>query len=340
MTSIFNELREIYDILASFLGEAKNGFCDDCMQLQFPCPRCVERDGQQEVQKYNLEVNLQKQMFLCWKCSSMDTTEIPMHGSIIKLIKMYGTPNLLYDYKKAIQSLRESDLYRIHYQSTDFNISDSIENIESLVIPYSAKDFSENGNNNKTALDYLEKRNIKWDIINEYNLGYTETDNENYKYSNRIIIPSYDSFGELNYWTGRDYTLDNKRQKYYNPKVDRKNIIFNEGKIQWDADITLVEGPFDHLVVPNSVPLLGKSIDSEYRLYEALFERSQAHVNIFLDGDAIETVYKIYKTLNHDRLYNRIRYVPVPKELDPSEIYQKYGKKGIIKSLQKVKYIK
>ena len=100
-----------------------------------------------------------------------------------------------------------------------------------------------------------------------------------------IIIPSYNALGELNYWVGRDYLppMRNEhskvlngvsqiiphtysRLKYDNPKVEKKNIIFNEEKIQWDADITLVEGPFDHIVVPNSVPLLGKALNKEYKL--------------------------------------------------------------------------
>jgi hypothetical protein len=36
------ELNRIYSILESFLGEAKNGFDGKNMQLQFPCPRCIE----------------------------------------------------------------------------------------------------------------------------------------------------------------------------------------------------------------------------------------------------------------------------------------------------------
>ena len=43
-----NELDRIYSILVSFLGEAKNGFDGKNMQLQFPCPRCIENKGQKE----------------------------------------------------------------------------------------------------------------------------------------------------------------------------------------------------------------------------------------------------------------------------------------------------
>jgi hypothetical protein len=158
-------------------------------------------------------------------------------------------------------------------------------------------------------------------------------DEEDKMASNRIILPSYNKFGELNYWTGRDFTGNEKRQKYYNPKVERRDIIFNEEKIQWDADVTLVEGPFDHLVVPNSVPLLGKVIDKKFKLYWDINAKANANINIFIDGDAFQTALETYKELNHGRLYNKIRYIPVDEKYDPSLLFQLGGKKIILKHL-------
>lgn len=326
------EINRIYDVLASFLGEAKNGFDGVNMQLQFPCPKCIEREGEGEASKYNLEVNLQKQLFLCWKCSSMDSSE--MHGSIIKLIRMYGNGEILARYNEAVKSFRESELYKLHFSDDDFNITKSMKACKEMVLPSSYRPFEEGKYYPKQAMDYLVKRNIGWDIIKEYNIGFISYD-KNYRYAQRIIIPSYDSYGQINYWTGRDYTLNKKRQRYYNPNVDRKSIIFDEDKLQWDADITLVEGPFDHIVVPNSVPLLGKALTPEYKLYKMILKKAKGKINIFLDGDAFETVKKIYKELNHGELYGRIRYIPVSQELDPSEIYEKWGRKGIIEHLSK-----
>ena len=33
-------------------------------------------------------------------------------------------------------------------------------------------------------------------------------------------------------------------------------------------------------------------------------------------------------------MYNRIRYVPLPKDLDPSDIQREWGKRGIIEFLK------
>jgi len=326
------ELFKIYDILSSFLGEAKGGYDGTETQLQFPCPCCIDKYGKSESRKYNLEVNIGgRQVFQCWKCASEGE---PMHGSIKKLIRMYGNENAYRDYKVAIASIRQSELYKLNFSENDFNIATQTSTEDtSIKFPESFQFFEQGKPFPARAMKYLKERGIGWDIINKYKLGFTGFQEEDKKSSFRIIIPSYDAFGDINYWTGRDYLNNEKRMKYDNPKVEKKGLIFNEEKIQWDADITLVEGPFDHLVVPNSVPMLGKALSQDYKLYWELVTRANANVQIFLDGDARETAKETYKLLNHGRLYGKIRYVPVANDLDPSLIYQLYGKKGIIKHL-------
>lgn len=332
---MLKELEKLYNILVEILGESKSGFDDSTFQYQFPCPHCVEKYGNSEVRKTNLEVNLQKQVYKCWKC---DAEGDSMHGSIVKLIKQYGTPELLQQYKDTIRSIRDSDLYKLHFKDNEFNIDTSVIEKEELRFPSSFKYLDRRDRNSKRALDYLNERGIDWDIIEKYKLGYTSFQEEDKKSSYRIIIPSYDAYGELNYWVGRNY-LPLDRIKYDNPKVEKRDIIFNEEKVQWDADITLVEGPFDHLVVPNSIPLLGKALNQGYKLYWDLISKCNGNVNIFLDADAKSTVLEIYKFLNHGRLYNKIRYIPVEGDEDPSSLYQSGGYKEIAYHLRNAEQI-
>ena len=336
------ELEKLYNILTVFLGEAKNGFDESSFQYQFPCPKCVERDGWMEARKYNLEVNLQKQVFKCWKCDSIDEH---MSGSIIKLIRMYGNEKLLQEYKDIIRTIRESELYKLNFANGDFNIDTSVIEKEELKFPPSFKLFKKDGKNNYGALKYLQNRGIGWDIIERYKIGFTEKeeDEKTRKYSYRVIIPSYNALGELNYWVGRDYLPKSDkytlRTKYANPQTKKTEIIFNEEKVQWDADITLVEGAFDHIVVPNSIPLLGKALDKDYKLYWDLITKANANVNIFLDADAHETVKQVYKFLNHGRLYDKVRWIPVEGDEDPSSLYEKGGYKEIAKHLADARQI-
>ena len=336
-----HEIEKLYDILASFLGEAKNGFNESSFQYQFPCPRCIENKGQQEARKYNLEVNIQKQVFKCWSCSSEDDV---MKGSVIKLIKMYGSDALLAEYKDTIRSIHESDLYKLHFNKDDFNIDTSMVVKEDLKLPSTFQLFDRNKRNHYSALKYVMERGLTWDILEKYKIGYTlrEEDDGMKKYSYRVIIPSYDRLGELNYWVGRDFLPKNDqftRTKYANPKAEKTEIIFNEEKVQWDADITLVEGAFDHIVVPNSIPLLGKALDTDYKLYWELITRANAHINIFLDADAFQTVKQVYKLLNHGRLYDMIRYIPVGGDEDPSSLFEKGGYKAIVEHLRNARQI-
>lgn len=327
------EFQRMYSILIAFLGEAKGGFDGEHTQLQFGCPHCAEKHGDKELQKYNLECNFF--VFHCWKCASEDDDE--MHGSVFKLIKLYGNEQLYKNYKECVISLKESKLYNIDF-ANDFKVD--LSQIDEVKLPNGFRPFKEDRFYPPQAMEYIQKRGITWDIIHEYNLGFTTYSEDDKIASNRIIIPSYNKFGELNYWTGRDFTNNPKRQRYYNPKTERKSLIFNEEKIQWDADINIVEGPFDHLVVPNSIPLLGKALNKDYKLFWELLTKANANINIFLDGDAYDTVIETYKALNHGRLYNKIRYVPIKKENDPSLLFQLGGNRAILEHLKNAQQIK
>lgn len=329
------EIYNLKSLLVQCLGESKKEL-DESYQLQFACPRCIENKGDGEKRKFNLEVNLKKGVFNCWSCGQFDEE---MHGSILKLFKLYGNESIIKEYKDTVKSLQQSKLYQISFENGDFNIDFTIVENNDVNLPNNFTAFNKDKKNNYKALDYLLKRGITWDIINKYKIGYTKYD-ENFKQlSSRIIIPSFNKFGELNYWTGRDFTNLPKRQKYYNPIIERKNLIFNEEHVEWDADITLVEGPFDHIVVPNSIPLLGKVLKTDFKLYQYIITKANANVNIWLDSDAFEDIKKIYQLLNHDRLYGKIKFIPTPEGEDPSSVFQKFSKKGVIECLKNAKQI-
>jgi DNA primase len=332
------EIEKIYNILVLILGESKTPYDNRITQYQFPCPRCVENKGYKEKTKYNLEVNLQKHVFKCWACESESSD---MHGSLARLIRKYGNEKLLQEYKSILFSIKESNLYKLNFGN---DISADVIEREEIRFPETFRRFRKDEDNNKTALNYLMERGIGWDIIEEYKIGYTEkeTDPKLRKYSYRVIIPSYNDLGELNYWVARDYLPNtnkkpSKRTKYANPKVDKKSIIFNEEKIQWDADIILVEGTFDHIVVPNSIPLLGKVLNKDFKLYFDIITKCNANVILWLDNDAHESAVQLYSTLNHGNLYGKVKMIETRLDKDASDIYQKYGKKGIVQCLKMAK---
>lgn len=330
---MLNELTNIELLLESFLGKSKKGMTDDT-QIQFNCPMCsIEKGLYDGDGKHNLEINIKKNRFKCWVCG--ETNE--MSGKISKLIKMFGNNTILQQYRTELHSIRQSKLYELKFDKTDFTDDEDLYDEMLLSLPEGFSSLRNNNAYTKQALNYLYQRGINDKIIDKFNIGYMPNNCKNRFLQERIIIPSYDRFNMLNYWVGRDYTNSKWKFKYANPdskEVKKIDIVFNEEKINWYEDINLVEGPFDHIITPNSIPLLGKTIDTNYAVFKTLIINAKANINIFLDDDAILYAKLAYKVLNQMNLYNRIRLCICPKDLDAALIYQNYGVKGIRKILQ------
>ena len=138
----------------------------------------------------------------------------------------------------------------------------------------------------KHALKFLRKRGITPEDIIKYNIGFCKEG----KYEYRIIIPSYDANGILNYFIARDYKEPSLR-KYKNPPVSSKDIIGFELYINWDAPIILCEGMFDAITIKrNCIPLLGKVLHN--KLMEKLVKSSVDRIYIALDNDAKKDALK------------------------------------------------
>lgn len=327
-------MERIYNLLVSFLGDSKNEYDNKTHQYQFNCPCCAEQKGIVSDNKYNLEINLNIGKFHCWACGDSHN----MKGNISKLIKLYGNLNILKEYKKEIDNIQKSKLYDLKsYKDIAINNEDF-----SLKLPDTFKKIQINTCDNKKLLAYLKKRKINQEIIDKFNIGYTNYAEKNFIIKNRIIIPSYDEIGLLNFWTGRDFTENNKKLKYYNAETDKKEIIFLESKLNFNADIIIVEGAIDAIYAPNTTALLGKSLKRDSLLYKALYRRANAKIIICLDGDTnINETKKIYNLLNNGRLRNKIYYIELGTNEIPykdfGEIYEHNGKIGIINAIRSKK---
>ncbi len=138
----------------------------------------------------------------------------------------------------------------------------------------------------RNAFHYLTGRGITiFDII-KYRIGYCESG----EYSGKIIIPSYDADGQLNYFVSRAYYKSDS-QKHKNPKVS-KDIIGFDMLINWSQPIVLCEGAFDAIAVKrNSIPLFGKIIQPA--LQKKIIEQRVKDIYICLDADAIKKALDI-----------------------------------------------
>lgn len=222
------------------------------------CPFCHHH-------KKKLQVNLDTQYWHCWVCDSKGRSiesllrklHVDKH-QLSKIVHVYG------EYRPST--------------------SETNEEVVNLTLP---KEFKPLYNKPKSinpaynnAMYYLNQRNIKMDDILKYNIGYCEDG----LYGGRIIIPSYNEDGNLNYFVARSYYED-EPYKYKNPPVSRDVIVF-DNQINWDEPIVLVEGVFDSFSVKrNVIPILGKFIPRS--LKKKIFEKGVKEITIVLDSDAI-----------------------------------------------------
>jgi DNA primase len=298
-----DDYEPIIEILEDILGDYRM-HNDYKGQMSFDCPVCsYELKGLDHGDgKGNLEVNYRHNVYKCWACSEVNYT----HGSLHKLIKKYGTTKHLKRYELLVP---------------EESFENGKPNFKAVKLPEEFVPFSKVSaglkltHYYKTALNYIRKRNITDDMLTKYNIGFC------YKgpYANRIIIPSYDAENRLNYFIARSYEAKTKF-KYKNPEAQKEIIIFNEYLIDWFMPIYIVEGAFDSIFLPNSIPMLGKVMGE--KLFSLLYEKA-LEVVVVLDGDAWENSQKIYHKLNGGRLFGKVWTVKLPLDKDIADLQGK-----------------
>jgi hypothetical protein len=280
----------LLEILHEILGDSKLHY-ESKGQISYNCPDCDEGRS-----KGNLEVNYFEHVWKCWSCSDENGT----HGTLGKLIDRYGNKkqkkvyNLLQPENHKPKEKRVNKL-RLPEGFTLFKDS-------SLVYPV-----------RRQAYNYLKQRGITDKIIEKYGIGFCDSGS----FSGRIIIPSYNSEGELNYFIARSWD-PNSRAKYKNPEASKDDIIFFESTINWNEDIHLGEGAFDAIFLSNSIPMLGKHMSD--LLLNTLYEKANGNIIICLDSDAWADAVKLYHNLNGGRLYGKVKIVKLTGDADVADL--------------------
>ena len=253
------------------LHETLGYFSDKGNELLFRCPECGHH-------KLKFSVNLDKNAFKCWVCDYRGR-------NVRRVVRRFGT----YLQLQAWDAItNRSDLERF---ADLFVAPESGESSQKLELPQEFVSLCHDKipATGRYALRYLRDRGVTNEDIVRWKIGYCFSG----EYRNRIVFPSFDIDGDINYFVARSYSGDS--YKYKNPKAS-KNIIFNHLYIDWNKDLTIVEGIFDAVIAGNSVPILGSTLRADSELIREIV-RNDTPVYLALDPDAAKKERKVIKTL-------------------------------------------
>ena len=241
-------------------------------EMLFHCPKCNHH-------KRKLSINIEKDAWKCWVCDWSGR-------NLTKIVRRYGD---LYHKKKWGELVNKVEL--ASFEEKMFGVEEE-EAEQRVELPKEFKSLANKAvpRSAGPALRYLQERGIKKDDIIRWKIGYCEEG----EFARRIIIPSFSLNGHSNYFIARSY--DGHWKRYLNPKASR-NIVFNHLFLDFEDDLTIVEGAFDAIVAgPNAVPLLGSTLRETSKLFHEIV-RNDTTVYMALDPDAKVKEHKIMELL-------------------------------------------
>lgn len=281
---------DILPILQQILGQSRRSTHKSGHEnYAFFCPLCHHY-------KPKLEIELISGNWHCWKCDAKGKTPY-------SLLKRLSVPKDILEQVKG-RYKRTGDYTKPQAPPKQDPPLTLPKEYISLTLPETGSWFQ------KTAIKYLEQRNISKEDIARYDIGFCQEG----QYDDKVIIPNYDSTGKLNYFIGRSYN-PNSPFKFQSPSVD-KDIIGFELYISCQFPVILCEGVFDAITIRrNAIPLYGKTISK--KLKEKIIQERPPKVYIALDPDAIKDIVKIAEYFVSNGIET---YLVELSDGDPSEI--------------------
>ena len=261
-------LQPLYSEKLSIVKQSLGSYYESNDEMLFYCPKCKHH-------KRKLSVNINKNAFKCWICD--------YRGNNLASLMRDG--DLRSRWNSLVNQIEISRFDELFKEKDKYVLEKSLDLPEHFT-SLSSSNLSTIG---KKAKQYVLSRDISFADTLLYKMGFCFHG----PYKNRIVIPSFDCDGELNYYIARSFS--DSYIKYKNPPCS-KDVIFNDIFIDWSKPIVLVEGFFDSLKYENSIPILGSTLNMKSKLFMKIVEKCKM-VYICLDQDAKQKELKIVKNL-------------------------------------------
>ena len=177
-----DEVEVLVELLRDVLGHEKQHY-ESKGQISFDCPVCSAEKGLDDGDgKGNLEINYSKHVYKCWSCGETLGTQ----GPLGRLFDKHASKAQ----KKVYNLIKPEELKQQDAKKPKLKLPEgytTFEDSNPRFIPHIE------------AYRYLQSRGITDEIIKKYKIGYTVTGDFAY----RIIVPSFNKEGTLNYFVAR-----------------------------------------------------------------------------------------------------------------------------------------
>ena len=254
----------IIGVLESVLGKSKE--FPKTNDYGFYCPICNHKNPK-------LIVNAKTGKYNCFTCHPPTKGQNP-----VTLLQKIGASS---------ETITEMKGYLGYLSKTEEKIVTTVN----LPKEFDSLLSEDNSLEKRHAMAYIKSRGISENDIIKYNIGFCKSG----KYRNRIIVPSYNKRGMVNYFIARSFEK-NPARKYDAPVCNKSEIVGLENTINWTVPVILCEGIFDAIAIKrNAIPLFGKTIPKSVML--KLVESQVKTVYLALDKDALREALDYSQTL-------------------------------------------
>jgi len=242
----------------------------DSNNISFICPKCGD-----EKKKKKLSICLETLMCHCWVCGMKGKTPY-------KVIRDYISHDLA---KKFLENFNIDSKQESHDDKEILSFPSQFKLLAAIDNVYDPDD--------RDCIMYLKSRGVSKEKMWHYKIGKFE----GYKWSRRIVFPSFDADQNLTFYVSRSID-DDAFIKYQNCKADKTKMVFDEIRLDYKKEIVIVEGVFDLVKCPeNATCILGSSLRPEHLLFQKIV-KNQTPVILALDSDMIDKSFSIAHSLD------------------------------------------
>lgn len=268
------------DFLISCFGKNYH-LARDGVNVAFECPSCGKGSG-----KLKFSVSLDNWYCHCWVCNLKGKN--PYY-----IIKNFCGEQKSQEFKST---------FNLKIGNKDEN---AIEVREIIRFPGQfqliATQLNSRDPDTRDCLKYLFSRGVTKEQLWYHKIGTIVGRG----WHRRVVFPSFDKNQTLDFYVSRSIDKD-AFIKYQNCKSDKTKIVFDEIRIDWNKELTIVEGVFDMIKSgPNTACLLGSSLFESHKLFQKIIKH-KTPVLLALDADMTKKSYDIARELTSFGIQVRI----------------------------------